>query len=116
LNKRRARRVVHARELRGKHLEAVEGVEIAEKLCCPTLVIDNRFGNTWEARVFRETGPGAATRALQVDRGDLPVSCGWTRTVEFYNRAHAAAAKRGFRLPRPVLANVETMVLTTMSG
>ena len=38
------------------------------------------------------------------------------RTVKFHDRAHAAAAKRGFRLPRPVLTNVDTMVLTTMSG
>jgi hypothetical protein len=107
---------VHACELRGELLLDGRVHQIAEKLRCQAFFIDNRLSNTREAPVLCAPRPCAAARALQVDRGDLPVSCGWTRAVKFDNRAHAAAAKRFFRLPRPVLSKVEIMVLTTMSG
>ena len=82
LNKRCARRVVHACELRGERVQTVERVQIAEKLRCQTLLIDNRLGNARAARVLRETCPCATARALQVDRGDLPVGRGWTAMVK----------------------------------
>src|SRR6266566_6438230 len=64
------------------------------------LLIDNGLGDGRAARVFRETGPYATACALQVDRGDLPVGGGGIRVaVNLHNRAHAAAAKRSFRLP-----------------
>ena len=55
LNERCAKRVVHACELRGERIQTVECVQIAEKLRCQTLVIDNRLGNARAARVLRET-------------------------------------------------------------
>src|SRR5882762_2304005 len=116
VNKRRTKRIVHECELRGEGLQTVEGVQIAEELRCQTFFINNLLGDARAARVLCQTCPCATARALQVDRGDLPVSRGRTEAVNFHNRAHAAAVKRGFRLPRPVLTNVATMVLTTMSG
>ena len=87
LNKRCAKRVVHACELRGERFQTVECVQIAEKLRRQTLVIDNRLGNAREARVLRETCPCATARALQVDRGNLPV--GRARQVRLDERRHA---------------------------
>src|SRR5262245_36850100 len=116
MNKRRAKRTVRACELRGEHLQAIEGIQIAEKLSCQALVSDNRLRNARAVRVLCETCPGATARALQIDRGDLAVGRGWTGRVKFHDRTHAAAAKRCFRLPSPVLTNVETMVRTALSG
>ena len=117
VNERCARRVVHACELRGERFQTVECVQIAEKLRGQTLVVDNRLGNARAARVLRETCPCATARALQVDRGDLPVGRGRTGDGQVPRSSlMPATPKRVFRLPRPVLSNVDTMVLTTMSG
>src|SRR5262249_14774775 len=45
LNKRCARRVVHACKLRGERCEAIEGFQAAKKLRGKTFYIDNRLGN-----------------------------------------------------------------------
>src|SRR5215471_1180136 len=79
------------------------------------LFIDNRLGNAREARVLCETCPCATARALQVDRGDLPVGRGWTGMAKFHECIHFATPKRGFRLSRPVLNNVDTMTFTALS-
>src|SRR5262249_7657567 len=115
MNKRRAIGVVHAGELRGERFQTVECIEIAEKLRHQTLLIDNRLGNTREARVVDETRPCGTPRALQVDHGDLPVSRRWKGTVEFCDRGHFAAPKRDLRLSRPVLNNVDTMTFAARS-
>src|SRR5262245_62136937 len=108
-------RVIHTSELRGECLQTVKGTQVPQKLRRKTLVIDDRLGNTRAASVLSKTCPCATARALQVDRGDLPIGRGWARTVNFDDRVHAAAAKRRCRLPRPVLTNVVTLVLTAMS-
>src|SRR5215471_16964255 len=76
------------------------------------LFIDNRLGNAREARVLCETCPCTTARALQVDRGDLPVGR-WM--VKFHECSHFATPKRCFRLSRPVLNNVDTMTFTALS-
>ena len=91
----------------------------------PTLLIDHRLGGSRESRVSGEPGPGAAARALQVDRGDLAIRRGRTGRSSSGSQSlaqrgwvqgAAAAPKRSFRLPRPVFSNVETAVRTTTSG
>ena len=98
LNKRSATRVLHACELRGQSLQAVEGAQIAEKLRCQTLLIDNRLDNARKARVLGETGPCAAARALEIDCGDLSVRRRWTGLVGFDDRAHFATLKGSISL------------------
>ena len=118
--------VVYLRELGGERIQAVECANIPEKLGRQALVIDDRLGSSRQARVSGEPGPGAAPRALQVDRGDLTIRRGRTGWVELQDRSHwrsaagcralSAAPKRSFRLPRPVFSNVETAARTTTSG
>jgi hypothetical protein len=90
LNKRCARRVIHARESRGERIQTVECVQIAGKLRCKTLFINNRLGNAQEGRVLRETCPCATARALEVDRarssssrglGSKTVKTGWSSST-----------------------------------
>ena len=116
VNECRARRVVHPCELRSESLQTVECVQIAEKLRCQTLLIDNRLGDTRSARVLFETCPCATARALQVDRGDLPVSRGWPGRVKLRDARSLRTPKRDFRLSSPVLTSLDTMSFTTMSG
>ena len=78
LHQRCAIRVVYVGELRGERIQTVECVQVTEKLRCKMLVLDDRLGSSREAWVAGEPGPGATARALQVDRGDLPIGCGWT--------------------------------------
>src|SRR5262249_2326660 len=114
-DKRCAKRLVPAGELRGEHLQTVERVQVAKKLRCKTLLVDNRFGNAFEGRVLRETCPCTTARTLQVDRGDLAVGREWTGIVMFHECSHFATPKRGFRLSRPVLNSVVTMTFTALS-
>jgi hypothetical protein len=126
LNQRCTVGVVYSREVGGERIQAVECVQIAEKLGRQALVIDHRLGSSREARVSGEPGPGAAPRALQVDRGDLTIRRGRTGLVELQDRGHwrsaagcralSTAPKRSFRLPRPVFSNVETAARTRPSG
>jgi hypothetical protein len=116
VNKRRAKRVVHACELRGERIQTVKRVQIAEKLCCQTLITDNRLGSAREARVLRETCPCATARALQFDRGNLPVGCGWAGRVKCHDCGHLATPNRDCRLSRPVLSNGDTILFTAPSG
>ena len=116
LHERCSRRVVYLRELRGELLQTVECVQIAEKLCGETFVIDNLLGNPWALRVLREACPCAASCAFQVDRGDLPIRRRRTAIVEIRDGAHAGTPKRVVRLSRPVFCNADTMVFTTISG
>src|SRR5262245_49209622 len=57
-------------------------------------------------------GRGSLPRALQVDRGDLPVGRGRIWKVELYDCAHLATPKRDFKLSRPVLSNGDNMPFT----
>src|SRR5262245_10206890 len=114
LNKRRAKRVICACELRGERFQTIERIKIAEKLRHQILVIDNRLRGAEDARVLREPRPCTTARALQVDRGDLPV--GRSRQVRLGEHRHVGTPKRAFRLPRPVSINLDTIVRTAMSG
>src|SRR5262249_31217147 len=73
LNQRGARRVVDPGEFGGERIQAIECVRIAEGLDYHALEVDHRFGDAGELRVTLESCPFTAARALQVDRGDLPV-------------------------------------------
>ena len=126
LHQRRPIRVVHLGELGGERIHTVECVQVTEKLSRQTLVIDHRFGGSRESWASGEPGPGAASRAFQVDRGDLTIRRDRSGWVELPDRSHrrsaagcralSAAPKRSFRLPRPVFSNVETAVRTWASG
>ena len=79
------------------------------------IVCQQSLGDPLEARVLRDTYPEVTTRALHVDRGDLPVGPRWTGTGTFQDCAQAATPKRDFRLSRPVLSSVDTKDFTARS-
>jgi hypothetical protein len=79
----------------GQRIHAVERVQVTEKLGRKALVLDDRLGSPREAWVAGEPGPSAAARALQVDRGDLPVSRCRTGLLGFQGVAHARRATVG---------------------
>src|SRR5262249_25207235 len=106
----------HLCESGSQRRQTVECVQIAGKLRGQPLVIDYRFGSAGEARVVREPCPRAAARALEVDRGDLPVRRRRTAVVEIRDGAHAGTPKRVVRLSRPVFCRADTMVFTTISA
>jgi len=74
MHKRCARRVVHASELPGEHIQSVKCIQIAEKLSRETLLVDDFLDEAWQAWVLREPCPGAMACAFEVDRSDFPVS------------------------------------------
>jgi hypothetical protein len=101
--------------LRGERIQTVECVQIAEELRRETLVVDDRLGNAAECGSCAKRAH-ARRRALSRLIAAISPSVAVDRVANVDHRAHAAAPKRGFRLPRPVSTNVETMVRTTMSG
>jgi hypothetical protein len=80
LNERGARRVVHARELRGERSRR-SSASRSPRNCAPDARVDNASARPGGAGLARNV-PSAAARALQVDRGDLPIRRRWTAIVE----------------------------------
>src|SRR6516164_9704174 len=79
-------------------------------------MLDNGLGDPLPLRVGKEPAPRSPPCALQIDEGDFTVGRQQATSLEFRRWDHLSAPKRGLRLSRLSLNNVEMIVLTITSG
>src|SRR6516165_10783800 len=80
-------------------------------------MLDDGLGDPLPLRVGKEPAPRSPPRALQIDEGDFTVGRQQATSLDEFRRwDHLPAPKRGLRLSRLTLNNVEMIVPTIRSG